>query len=215
MNIISFSLWGSNAKYCNGAIANAKIAKDLYPFWKVIFFTDNILTFTCDQLRAEGAIVTRFPFEGIGRYYWRHCIPDVFWDGVERYLVRDCDSRLNKRGREAVDAWIDSGRTYHFMRDHPRQSVPWMQGMYGVKGYAMRGITQKVRYMPDEFGGGISFFSEMYRQMAPADRLAHGEFYMEHYPDQVPFPSPRSDKRFVGEIFEENGEPNDDWKELP
>lgn len=215
MNLISFSLWGKNPKYLNGAVANAELAKEIYPGWRCVFFVDNLLGETPDRLRELGAIVTRFPFDWVGSYYWRHCIPDVFWRGVTRYIVRDCDSRLNARERSAVDAWIESGRTYHFMRDHPKHTVAWMQGMYGVNGYALRGISNSLRVVPDEYGGINPMWGEMYMAMNPSARLVHGEFYKDQFTDQVPFPTSRIDGRFVGEIFDESNQPNDDWKEFP
>lgn len=214
MNLISFTLWGTDLKYLHGAVANAELAKTIYPGWRCVFFVYDLGSETADRLREQGALVTRFPFEGVGRYYWRHCIPDVFWRGVDRYIVRDCDSRLSERERAAVDEWVASGRTYHFMRDHPSHSVAWMQGMYGVKGYELRGITNRLRCVPDEYGGINPMWGEWFSQIPPERRLEHGEFYREHYPHQKPFPTPRAGERFVGEIFDENGTPNDDWKAL-
>ena len=214
MNLISFSLWGTNAKYLQGAIINVQLAKEIYPDWRCVFFSDNVLGDYYDKLRELGAVVTRFPFENVGKYYWRHCIPDVFWRGVVRYVVRDCDSRLSLREKTAVDEWIASGRTYHFMRDHPKHVNAWMQGMYGVKGYALRGIVQALRCVPDEYGGVNPLAGEMYAKISPYDRIVHGEFHQEQFADQRPFPTPREGKRFVGEIFNEINEPNDDWKEL-
>lgn len=211
MNLISFSLWGTDSKYHNGAIANAELAKEIYPDWRCVFFVDNLMGPSSERLRELGAIVTRFPFDWVGRYYWRHCIPDVFWRGVTRYIVRDCDSRLSLREKSAVDAWKESGRTYHFMRDHPKHTVAWMQGMYGVYGYALRGISNTLRIVPDEYAGINPLWGEVYMKMDPKERLVHGEFHAEQFPDQVPFPTLRDGNRFVGEIFNEHGEPNGDW----
>lgn len=36
---------------------------------------------------------------------------------VDRYIVRDVDSRLNYRERFAVEEWIQSGKSIHIMRD--------------------------------------------------------------------------------------------------
>ena len=34
-------------------------------------------------------------------------------------LSRDCDSRLNKREKLAVDELLKSDKNFHIMRDHP------------------------------------------------------------------------------------------------
>lgn len=214
MKLVVFSLWGTDAKYTEGAMANVKLAKEIYPDWHCMFFVDNLFSPVADQLMFNGAIVTRFPFENVGRYYWRHCIPDVAWRDSEYYIVRDCDSRLTAREKSAVDAWIASGRTYHFMHDHPRHTCAWMQGMYGVKGYALRGITSKLRCVPDEYAGINPLFDEWYAAIKPEERLVHGEFNPDTFKDQVPFPTAREGKRFVGEIYNANGEPNGDCNEI-
>ena len=36
--IISFSLWGDNPKYTNGAIENADLALEVYPNWICRFY---------------------------------------------------------------------------------------------------------------------------------------------------------------------------------
>ena len=40
--IISFSLWGNNRKYLNGAIENCKLAQTIYPDWISYYYLDSI-----------------------------------------------------------------------------------------------------------------------------------------------------------------------------
>jgi len=214
MNIIAFSLWGTNSKYNEGAMENVALAKKHYPDWEVLFFVEKLFCPVADQLRKNGAVVSRFPWEGIGRYYWRHCVPDVVWHDLDYYLVRDTDSRLGEREALAVKEWMDSGKTYHFMRDHPKHGNPWMQGMYGVKGYALRGITQRLRYVPDEYGGARTFFDAWFTAIPESQRMEHGGYNQDKFPNQRPFPTVRQGNRFVGEIFTDKNEPNGDWKDL-
>ena len=215
MNLISFSLWGSDPKYTTGAFKNCELAKTLYPGWTCVFFVDDLLSPTAGVLRETGAITLTFPSFHVGRYYWRHCVPDVFWRGIDYYVVRDCDSRLNKREKGAVDEWIASGKDFHLMRDHPRHDIAWMQGMYGVKGYALRGITLMMQTVPDVYAGVNPWSQQFYEQLNPNRVLEHGEFNMDKFPNQKPFPVERDGMRFVGEIFDANDEYNNDWKELP
>jgi hypothetical protein len=42
---------------------------------------------------------------------------------VERYVVRDIDSRLSLREQAAVDEWIESQKKSHVMRDHSSHSL--------------------------------------------------------------------------------------------
>ena len=53
---------------------------------------------------------------------------------VDRYVVRDTDSRLNARERFAVEEWIQSGTAVHAMRDHPKHYPnPIMGGCWGAR----------------------------------------------------------------------------------
>jgi hypothetical protein len=50
---------------------------------------------------------------------------------VEKFAVRDLDSRLSQRERMAVEEWENSAFPFRGMRDHPEHSVPLMGGMWG------------------------------------------------------------------------------------
>ena len=49
---------------------------------------------------------------------------------VARFLIRDADSRLNLRENAAVHEWIESGYSFHIMRDHTAHFVPINGGMF-------------------------------------------------------------------------------------
>lgn len=63
---------------------------------------------------------------GIAGMFWRFLVADD--ETVDRYIVRDTDSRLNEREARAVDAWIASGKKYHILRDHPSHSQATVSG---------------------------------------------------------------------------------------
>ena len=44
-NIISFSLWGDDAKYWVGALRNIELARKLYPGWQIRFYIDESFFF--------------------------------------------------------------------------------------------------------------------------------------------------------------------------
>jgi len=41
MRVISYSLYGSNPRYTDGAISNAKLMKEIYPGWDMRVYYDN------------------------------------------------------------------------------------------------------------------------------------------------------------------------------
>ncbi|CAM9361078.1 unnamed protein product [Choristocarpus tenellus] len=64
--------------------------------------------------------------------HWRFMPADD--PSVDRFIVRDVDSRLNTRDRIAVEEWIRSNLSLHVMRDHPCHShYPMNGGMWGLK----------------------------------------------------------------------------------
>ena len=131
-NVISFSLFGAKERYCRGALENARIAPHLYPGWRCRFYCDDSVPETVrGGLLAAGADVVLMPrprrlYEGL---FWRfHVANDP---EVERYIVRDCDSLLNLREQRAVQAWIESGRHFHVLRDFYSHSDLMLAGLWG------------------------------------------------------------------------------------
>ena len=72
---------------------------------------------------------------GIGGMFWRFLAIDDA--GVERFIVRDADSRLNRRERFAVEEWVRSGRAVHTIRDHPSHDRHLNGGLWGAVPEAM------------------------------------------------------------------------------
>ena len=141
-NVIAFSLYGDKPRYCEAALENARVAPGLYPGWRCRFYCD--LTVPAEirsGLMAAGAqIVLKAGqdqlYEGL---FWRFHIAND--PNVDRYLVRDCDSLVNPREQQAVQAWIESGRHFHVMRDFFSHSELILAGMWG----GVRGALPKLR----------------------------------------------------------------------
>jgi hypothetical protein len=74
--------------------------------------------------------------------YWRF---EPMYDDptIERFIVRDSDSRINGREADAVQEWIDSDLPFHIMRDNPAHNIEIMGGMWG----AVPGIIPEFRQM--------------------------------------------------------------------
>lgn len=126
---ISFSLYGRDYKYLQGALENTILCRAIYPEWAIVFYLgQDVPAEFVRELRYRADYVTYSPPWIIGRLA-RYLINDLH--GVARYLVRDVDSRVNLRERDAVEAWLQSGKPYHVMRDKPQHSKPIMAGMFG------------------------------------------------------------------------------------
>jgi hypothetical protein len=131
--IISFSLFGTDPKYCQGAVRNAEAAPYLYPGWTCRFYVDaGVAKAVVEQLLNRGAQVIRmapqWPAASHGTL-WRFLVADD--PGVRRWIVRDADSLLNIREATAVQEWLASDRHFHLMRDHFDHSELVLAGLWG------------------------------------------------------------------------------------
>ena len=215
MKVISFSLWGDNPKYTIGAIRNAELAATWYKGWKCRFYCDEETVSTdildtlesmpnCEVVRISSSKVTHWG--GFWRFY---AAEDLDVDFV---IFRDTDSRLGHREAMAVCEWIGTGKVVHVMRDHPLHGVPICAGMWGVSAPKFRDIREKIN---DYYREGVSTIStygdidqdflkrkiwDIFRNQG--DILEHDEFFAKQ-----PFPTPRDPKHFVGQVYDENDNP--------
>lgn len=132
MNAIAFSLYGSDPRYLVGAVENARMAGEFYPGWEIHVWCgqdvlDVIKHHTLPEAKAKVHLLT--PGLIPNGMFWRFLVHDL--PGVERYLVRDVDSRFTQREVKAVDEWIAAGTQLHVMRDHPYHNQPIMGCSFG------------------------------------------------------------------------------------
>ena len=131
--VISFSVWGSNHAYTQGAVENAKLQPKIYPGWVCRFYCDTkVPPEIIKELKDLGSeIIMKPESDGFAGLYWRF---EAMYDdpNIERFIIRDTDSRLNGREADAVQEWIDSGLIYHQMRDNPAHNIQVMGGMWGA-----------------------------------------------------------------------------------
>ena len=204
MNVISFSLWGSNEKYLIGAEENFKLQPLIYPDWKLRLYCDETVP-TDARLKFQEVYGVdihlmsndRGPFYGSS---WRFRVHDDV--SINRFLIRDCDSRLNWRERAAVDEWISTGKTYHFMRDHPHHNKPIQAGMWGGRVNALRIIPMIDLWNQwGSYGCDEALLTYLYPFMNN-DAHVHDPFY-----EKKPFPAHQpilNGGTYVGQPFINN-----------
>jgi tetratricopeptide (TPR) repeat protein len=143
-NVVCFSLWGDNPKYTLHAVLNAKRVPQLYPGWRARFYVDaSVPAEIVQALRDYGARVIEVEADARThlKLFWRFLASDDL--GVERFLCRDCDAVVNEREAAAVSEWIESGRRFHVMRDHPEHAELIMAGMWGGVAGLLPSLTQQ------------------------------------------------------------------------
>jgi hypothetical protein len=213
--VISFSLWGNDPKYCQGAIENARLAGEVYPGWECHFHVDSQVPNYVHHALGEFDYVRVFhridPDDGkmaIGDWrgmFWRfEMLPEI-----DVLIVRDCDSRLSAREAAAVDEWLASTAGFHIMRDHPYHATQILGGMWGMKKGAvpeffdlMLAWNQEDRWQTDQ-----DFLkAEIYPRVVN-NSMVHDEFFSLE-PQAKSFPTIRNGTEFVGAIYDENNIPN-------
>jgi hypothetical protein len=151
--VISFSLWGDDKLYCQGAIENVACAKKYYPDWVCRFYIEEscpaipaLSELDCELYivgdrhnkglwktaidRTQDPSVWHNDYANIGMM-WRFGVIDD--PNVDIAVFRDCDSRVGARDAQAVQEWLKSGMAMHRMhecREHWNAQV--MGGMWGI-----------------------------------------------------------------------------------
>jgi hypothetical protein len=204
-NIISFSLWGDNPKYVDGAFENAKLVDKIYPGWQMRLYCDNTVDIELLKiLHTEYNVDVRQVNNNRGSLYgayWRFFVNDDI--NVDYYIIRDLDSRLNLREKAAVDEWLSSTKNFHIMRDHPHHTFPIQAGMWGGKANLfsiMELINKHATY--NQYGCDQFFLADYIYPMIKLDSVVHDPFF-----ENKPFPKHEQledGARFVGQIYINN-----------
>lgn len=209
--VISYGLYGSKPKYMEGAIKNADLAKTYFPGWICRFYvSSDVPEEIVSKLKALGAEIESVP-NGMGYVsgmFWRFMIAGD--NTVDRYIIRDVDSRLNSRDRFAVEEWIKSGYAIHILRDHVNHCLPINGGMWGgVKG-ALPNIAQQINDWKnrDEYSSDLHFLEEIVWPEVKDKQMSHDSYCCDRYPNTKPYPLQRfMTYQHVGQVFDQYDNP--------
>lgn len=209
MKYVSFSLFGEDADYLEGAVSNAKLMSTFYPTWKAVFYTSaNVDAAIATCLKDAGALVIAGD-ERISKNprVWRFAASLL--PRANHVIFRDTDSRISQREATAVRQWLESGRQLHLIRDHPHHFYPIMAGMWGVS------CTPKVKELVrlvlasaegDDKPEDQKLLAQIVYPALVADSFVHDTFYSRE-PHAVHL-SPRDETNsFVGERISAAGDP--------
>jgi len=135
-NIIVFALWGSREIFTRGLIENLKLAPHIYSDWKCRVYYDNTVPegIINEAKKYEPELIDMTSSSKFVKYeklFWR--LLPLSDKTVERFISRDCDSRLSTKEFLAVQEWINSEYLFHSMRDSIHHSLPLQGGMWGAK----------------------------------------------------------------------------------
>lgn len=211
-NVVAFSLWGENLMYWKGAMENIKLVEKYYPNFICRFYIDeNARPDLIDMIRGDNVEVIMMKSNGTFHgMYWRFLSAEDA--DVNIFLCRDCDSRISQREVDAVNEWLASDKDFHIMRDHPCHLVPILGGMWGSRNIIMRDI--QIGKLIDTHGKygfkGVDqdFLRDIIYPLVKTKSFEHSEFNIKYDNMIHPFPSERTNYEFVGEIYDENNNRN-------
>lgn len=217
-NVISMSLYGSNTRYTVGAIRNAILVKTNFPGWTLRFYLENpILNNSRHELVPNGVIYTLIRLESEMYYLneeermlapmtWRFLILND--KTVERFIVRDSDSRLTKRDYSAVEAWMKSGKPFHCIRDHPSHAG------FSVSGGLWGGInkdlfeilersnwTSKMHSFSNAYFQDMNFLNQIVWPLVSSHAYCSDSVSCNRWPNAFPFPTERNGTEHVGQVY--------------
>ncbi len=208
MKIISFSLWGNNSLYTQGAIENAKIAQKLFPSWTcrfyIHYYTDTLLWKILQNLGAETIEVNEPISTGM---LWR--FRPLLDKSIERFIVRDTDGRLTQREKNCILDWKYSKKEFHIIRDNKMHGTRIMGGMWGATSEFINRINYNnilenhdFENQPNVFGYDQDFLAAKIYPLVKDTACIHDNYHL--FKDETPrvIPHIREGQHYIGEPIE-------------
>jgi hypothetical protein len=195
--------------YTQGALRNLALQHQLFPDWSSLFYVDSTVgQQTIQALHNNGATLIVKPdnvhCEGM---FWRF---EAIFDNpsYSHVIIRDADSRLTLREKDAVDEWIASSQAVHVMRDHPNHQHPMLGGMWGAIPAELPWFESHYRRFRkksnDQFWCDMTFLRRAVWKRVAHKALVHAA-YCKMSPSDRDFRIPRHDAfDFVGNKFDED-----------
>jgi len=130
--VFSFTLYGSNPLYTEGAIRNAiQIPKIFGNEYTVQFYVIDIEQSVIDRLRSLKAKVIEMknhPLNKMKDYKFFRFLA-IKEDNI--VFFRDCDSIVSYREKIMINEFLSSNKKLHIIRDHPNHKEHIMAGLFG------------------------------------------------------------------------------------
>ena len=224
VNVVSMSLWGSDGRYTNGALANAELIKLYFPGWTLRIYTESrssgsasspkypvVPIETLDRLRSLGVDIQYVdPREtNVPAMMWRFLIADDL--SVDHFIVRDTDGRLSSRDAAAVYQWILSGKAFNCIRDHPSHAGYSISGgLWGGKPSGLRDIFRRpfkeiMFGYRDDYFQDMKFLIDIVWPRVQAKAFCSDSVSCDKFTSSHPYPVVRHGYEFVGEVYDAQG----------
>jgi len=223
VNVVAMSLYGSQIHYTAGVIRNAYLVRQNFPGWQLWVYIESPSSLkypavpedVISQLVRVGAEVHYISPEDdmIPPMMWRFLVADDA--GVDWFIVRDADSRLTPRDAAAVAAWIQSGRPFHSVRDHPSHAAYAVSGgLWGGHAPRLRLILRRswaimMHGVAAGYLNDMNFLNSVIWPRVERHAYCIDSVSCDHWPNSFPFPVVRHGYEHVGQVYDEHDRPRD------
>ena len=201
-NILSFSLWGDDPSYVEGAIANVRGYKDFLPHWTCRFYHDETVPknkiFMLNEMNAETILVDEETKKLAGGM-WRFMVAND--DEVDYFCCRDSDCRPTEREIKMIEDWQKSSKIFHIIRDDIWHCDLMLAGLWGGR----------AGFLPDMLKMGQATYDNSVRKWDDQEFLRdyiwpmikkhskiHDNNYRILYAEAPPILRPMGEKSHVG-----------------
>lgn len=210
--VFSFTLFGSEAKYCRGLLKNIAVIETKFPGWEAwVYCGDGIPEDTILEL-SDHSCVRFFPTHQqgmINKFYRFFAIDDP---EVQVCLIRDADSRITERDQACIQEFLQSEKAVHIIRDHPNHHHQMMAGMWGIKKQGLFFLQSRVQDLftiwkqsqaPGDFWSDTLFLCMSVYPRIYNNALIHDETQGFEPPSwKHPFRVPLEGNHFIGQVYE-------------
>jgi hypothetical protein len=209
--LFSFTLYGSNPLYIQGAINNAiQIPKIFDSSYKVRFYVMDISLETINKLRSLNAEVIEMknhPNNQMKDYKFFRFLA-VKKDNI--VFFRDCDSIVSYREKIMINEFLASNKKLHIIRDHPNHKEHIMAGLFGFNkcgiptDLMIELINQSNLKDINKYNVDQLFLAKFIYPLFTKDILIHdnfNNFYREK--DEIILKHPRS-HTYLGQVIRDN-----------
>lgn len=208
VKVFSFSLWGAHDRYNKGALAVTDQVASMFPGYECWFYIHtSVPKEIVDALSAKSNVRVTIMDSDLATskpMMWRfHAIDHP---QCEAMMPRDTDTRFYLREKFAIQQWLESGKTFHIMRDCPHHWERIMGGMFGTRKVDWSWFD-KIAAWPQRGDRDYdqAFLKEIVYPLIKDDVIVHDSFY-NYEADSRKFPiNYDPDFHFVGEYVYEDG----------
>lgn len=179
-HLISYSLYGTELRYNVGAIKNA-ILSQKYPDFYLRFYVGAsvpVWVTTTLSLFDNVELIEVDGSEDPSAMFWRfYSFATTKYDYI---LVRDTDARLNDREIDIHYEFIDSGKSFHIIKDHPTGHNYLINGgAFAVKSGVLPDISKLIEEWKPEprYLNDMEFLWDKVYPRIKDDCLIHDEYF--------------------------------------